>query len=586
MKSSTQWYQRQHFRTKLITSFLLLAIIPLILMFIFSLQLSNKIIVRSAQKNAEMIIDRTQEDLDSLFQEYVSFLTTISENAIIQEALQENFSLDDELYLQKLDSGKELLNIFSYRDDIYGIAVLGENGQHIIESGKILRSIDYRKTYWYREALQRTLKPNIIPPHIGSYLFEDEHDNFITFTVPVKNTISTARMGVVVLEVKENVLKKLLSNRLADAGYLFVQYNRSGFTSSDERAPDSNYLVRLANMKEIEKELLNENREIVLIRDLELSGIKLAAVLSIDELTRESKELTMILMVLIIGTITVASITASLLSNNIARPVKELGAVILKVEQGDLSARMENLPPDEFGDLGISFNHMVERIQQLLVEIREEEVKLRKSELRALQAQIHPHFLYNTLDSINWLSRENRNEDVIKLVGALTTLFRIVNSKGDDFIPMRSELEHVKSYLTIQKIRYDDSFTYDFDIDPLVLDVPVIKLILQPIIENAIYHGVKLAGGNRNIHIRARKIHDTMLIEISDNGKGMDSNRLGQVKSELEGTHKTKVSTVYGLKNVHDRIQIYYGDDFGLTIHSEKDEGTVVMYKIPIRETI
>lgn len=555
-------------------------------MFIFSLQLSNKIIVRSAQRNAEMIIDRTQEDIDSLFQEYFSFLTTISENAIIQEALQENFAHDNELYLQKLSSGKELLNIFSYRDDIFGIAILGENGQYIVEEEKRIRPIDYRKTYWYREALQRTLSPNIIPPHIGSYLFENESDTFITFTVPVKNIISTARMGIVVLEIKEQILKELLTNRLAEAGYLFVQYNRSGFTSSDERAPDSDYLVRLANMKRIEKELLNKNREIVLIRDLDFSGIKLAAVLSIDELTRESNELKMILIIIIIATSAVASITASLLSNIIAKPVKELGSTILKVEQGDLDARVENLPPDEFGDLGISFNHMVERIEQLLVEIREEEVKLRKSELRALQAQIHPHFLYNTLDSINWLSRENRNEDVIKLVEALTSLFRIVNSKGDDFIPMASELEHVKSYLTIQKIRYEDSFTYDFDIDPLVLNVPVIKLILQPIIENAIYHGVKLGGGKGNINIRARKIRDIMLIEISDNGKGMDEKRLQQVKRELDGTHETKASTVYGLKNVHDRIQIYYGQEFGLQIHSEEGNGTVVMYKIPIRETI
>jgi len=586
MKSIRQWYQDQHFRTKLIVSYLLLSVIPLLLLFSFSIQLSNRILVRSAQKNAEMIIDRTQEDLNSLFKEYISFLATISENAIIQEALQETFFLDNEQYHQKIESGRELLNIFKYRKDLYGIAVLGENGQNIIDSQKPLRSHDYRKTYWYREALQRAFSPNYLPLHMGSYLFDDDTENFITITTPVEDATSTARLGIVVLELREQVVKDLLGNRLGDFGYLFVQYSRSGFTSSDERIPDSNYLVRLANMREIEEKLLNQNKELVLIRDLELSGVKLAAVISLEELTRESKQLGMVLLILISGTILVATITASVLSKNIARPVQELSAVMRQVETGDLSARIENLPSDEFGALGISFNQMVTRIQRLLVEMHEEEVKLRKSELRALQAQVNPHFLYNTLDSINWLAREKRNEDVLKLVSALTTLFRIGISKGHDFISMQEELDHVKSYLTIQKVRFADSFTYEFDIDPKVLAIPVIKLILQPVVENALYHGIKRSGGKGNIQIRARKIHDKMIIEISDNGKGMTATRLLEVKAELSGSVEKKESTVYGLKNVHDRIQIYYGEAYGLTIHSEEDEGTVVMYKIPIREDV
>ena len=565
---------------------MLLSVIPLILMFAFSLQLSNRIIVRNAHKNAEMIIDRTQDDLDGLLREYFSFLQTIAENAIIQESLQENFSLDNELYRQKLASGRELLSLFDYRADIYGIAVLGENGQSILNLDVPSFSQDYRKTYWYREALQRTISRSYIPPHMGSYIFENGGESFITITIPVEDSISTARIGVVALELKEQVIKDLLANRLGEAGYLFVQYSRTGFTSSDARAPDSEYLVQLASMKTIDENLLKENRELVIIRDLELSGVKLAAVISLDELTREGKQLALILFIIIIGTISGAAITASVLSKNIAKPVQALGSAMLQVERGDLGARVINLPPDEFGDLGRNFNQMIDRIQRLLVEIREEEVKLRKSELRTLQAQINPHFLYNTLDTISWLARENRNEDVLEVVSALTTLYRIGISKGRDFISMKEELEHVKSYLLIQKFRYDFSFTYEFDIDPLVLDIPVIKLILQPIVENALYYGIKKAGGKGHIELRARKINKHIMIEIADNGKGMKSQRLEEVQGVLSGSDKPLTSPVYGLKNVHERIQIYYGLDFGLTIHSEEHHGTLVMYKIPIREGI
>lgn len=586
MEKLLTFYARQKFRNKLILSYLIIAIVPLLLMFGFSYKLSNTIIVKNTRNNAELIIDRTQEDLNNLFSEYISFLQTIADNPITQQALQMQINPQSSEYQLIIKTGEDLLNIFRYRDDIYSLAVIGENGQNIFNSNRPRKRLDFRETYWYREALQSPFSPNYIAPHIGSYLFDDNGDDFFTLSIPVEDSISTARLGIVVIEIQEQVIAELLTSRLGDVGYLFVQYNRSGFTSSNESIPDSNYLVRLANMREIEKELLNENKELVLIRDLYIKGIKLAAVISLDELTRESKQIGLILLIIIIASILLAGATARLVSGGIAKPVQQLSHTMLKVEQGDLSARMKHLPPDEFGDLGRSFNQMVERVEKLMQEVKDEELALRKSELRALQAQINPHFLYNTLDSINWLSRQKRYEDVIKLVNSLTTLFRIGISKGNDFITLKEELDHLKSYLAIQKIRYENAFTYDFNIDESLLNTFVIKLILQPIIENALYHGIKMAGGKGNITIHARRLRNTMLIEVSDNGRGMSEFRLKEVKEELAGRNRYSEQTVYGLKNVNDRICIYYGEKYSLQIHSQEYEGTIVFFKIPIKEEL
>ena len=319
---------------------------------------------------------------------------------------------------------------------------------------------------------------------------------------------------MVIIDIEERVIKEILHNRLGKRGYLFVQYNRSGFTSSHGQAPDSDYLIRLANNEIIDQELLDRNKEIVLIRDLIFEDMTLASVVSLVELTRDSRQIGSILLVMILLNMSFSVILASLLSGNIARPVQKMRSLMLKVQREDLTVRMTELTGDDLGDLGRSFNQMVQRIQNLMDDVREDQIQLRKAELRTLQAQINPHFLYNTLDSINWLSREGRNDDIIAMVTSLTTLFRTGISRGQDMIPLREEFSHIKSYLTIQKIRYENKFFYEFDLDDAVMEVMTLKLILQPIVENALYHGLKMNKGKGLISLRARKVKNQVLQEV------------------------------------------------------------------------
>jgi two-component system sensor histidine kinase YesM len=230
--------------------------------------------------------------------------------------------------------------------------------------------------------------------------------------------------------------------------------------------------------------------------------------------------------------------------------------------------------------LSESFGHMVVRIQQLMARVRSEEVELRKTELKALQAQINPHFLYNTLDSIAWMCEQGRNSEAVQMVHALATLFRISISRGQELIPISKEIEHAKSYLQIEKYRYKDRFAYRFEVDPACEEFLCNKITLQPIIENAICHGLDMLEDEGCIEITVKQDGGDILFIVKDNGIGMTQQQADSMLNR-EASDRTGI----GIKNVNDRLRIYFGEGYGLHIQSELDVGTTVEIRMPkVRE--
>ena len=232
--------------------------------------------------------------------------------------------------------------------------------------------------------------------------------------------------------------------------------------------------------------------------------------------------------------------------------------------------------------LSDSFGDMVVRIQELMTRVRSEEVALRKTELRALQAQINPHFLYNTLDSIALMCEDGRNKDAVDMVNALARLFRISISKGHELIPIQKEVEHAQSYLKIQKFRYKNQFEYGFEVEEQCLKYYCNKITLQPIIENAIYHGVNGLVDEGHIEIRVRAEGEDVLFTVEDNGVGMEPEQIEEIFRR-----KPDGKSGIGIKNVNDRLKIWFGDAYGITIESVPDEGTKVTVRMPkVREEV
>lgn len=270
-----------------------------------------------------------------------------------------------------------------------------------------------------------------------------------------------------------------------------------------------------------------------------------------------------------------------LLSNVITKPMKKLVHAMQEFENNAEICNYQSVTGvQEVQDLSDSFTHMAKMIRELMNRVKMEEISLRKTELKALQAQINPHFLYNTLDSIQWMCEQEKNGDAVKMVSALAKLFRISISRGRELIPIADEINHAKSYLLIQSYRYKNQFTYEFDIEEAVISYYCNKITLQPLIENAIYHGINRMVDEGLIRITARAEGDDIVFEVADNGAGMTAEQCkGILKKERSD------SSGIGIKNVNDRIKIFFGESYGIQIDSEPDIGTTIKIRFPkIRE--
>ena len=287
------------------------------------------------------------------------------------------------------------------------------------------------------------------------------------------------------------------------------------------------------------------------------------------------------------------------LSHSISRPISQLASFMRKVEEGNMSIRIPEEREDEIGLLGRSFNKMLSQMTRLISQVWAEQRLKREAELRSLQAHIQPHFLYNTLDTIQWLARKDGAKEATEMVEALSKLFRIGLSKGQEMIPLADEIEHIRSYLKIQQTRYKDKLNYRIEVDGSGDDLFVLKLILQPLVENAIYHGIKERRGPGMITIRAIISEEILELVIQDDGAGMSEARLESLRAVLRAVPSVHEASAaqraaeerrqgqgqaasYGLRNVQERMRLSFGETSGITIESKEKAGTTVIMKHPI----
>lgn len=305
------------------------------------------------------------------------------------------------------------------------------------------------------------------------------------------------------------------------------------------------------------------------------------------ELMRESFTRWQALSILLIfGAVGFSVVAAWGLSRSIYTPIKKLHDVTTTITKNDLQVLMTGEHSDEITELGMSFNIMIGKIKELLDSKIKEQEELKKAELRALQAQINPHFLYNTLDTIIWMAQAKKTEQVIMIVSTLSNFFRISLSKGMDWITIGEEVELTKNYLTIQKMRYEDIMDFTIDVEDNIKKYTVLKLILQPLVENALYHGIKNKRQGGNITVRGKRLDQhQVILEVEDTGIGFTPEKLNQLQAELaEESYDLKVESGFGIANVYRRIRLYYGRQFGLTVKSEYNSGTCVTLLIPARK--
>ena len=281
----------------------------------------------------------------------------------------------------------------------------------------------------------------------------------------------------------------------------------------------------------------------------------------------------------------------NLVSGHIADPIKKL-CNYTKRSENDLLENNLKSNILEIDELSYNFNDKIIRIKELIENIKIEQKNKKNTELWLLQAQINPHFLYNTLDTVVWMAEAGDSKKVVDMITALSSFLRIGLNKGKKFIQIREEIRHIESYLKIQKFRYDDILEYSIEIEDSLYDMRILKLLLQPLVENALYHGIKYKREGGSIRIRGYEKYNNIILEVIDNGVGMDENKLNKIKAVIENTSLENSDIIrttgdsFGLYNVAERIRLYYGNEYGLDIDSKENIGTKVTIVLPIEHTL
>lgn len=267
---------------------------------------------------------------------------------------------------------------------------------------------------------------------------------------------------------------------------------------------------------------------------------------------------------------------------SISRPIKKITEVTNSVASGDLSVRSDVFEGEETKALSTSLNSMIDKIDDLISQVTREQIRLRKAEFELLQSQINPHFLYNTLDAIVWLAESGEKEKVVSTVGSLSDFFRASLNQGKDIVTIKEDIGHVRSYLEIQHVRYQDILDYEINVPEEVYPYLIPKITIQPLVENALYHGIKNKRGKGKISITGKKQDDCVYIYVTDNGMGITEDRLNVVMNNINNRSESE-KTTYGLYNVNERIRLDFGEEYGIKIESEHGAGTTVSIKLPLR---
>ncbi|WP_223820838.1 sensor histidine kinase [Bacillus sp. S3] len=399
--------------------------------------------------------------------------------------------------------------------------------------------------------------------------------------------------GIVLFNLRAEFFEQVLNKSLiGENGYLALVSPDGKYESKnvkEEYKLDKSTLVSLQRLKKRSGQFSYKSSSgeemIVLYDTLEANNWKIAAVIPQDVMLKKVnyiKGFTVFLMVFVI--VAVIYLT-NIVGRYISKPFERLADQMGKIDKEHLELNVEMSGPKEMQILHTGFKELIIRIQTLMEQIQLEQEEKRQLEFAIMHAQINPHFLYNTLYSIKGLCDMGLNKDASQMITALSSFFRIGISKGKEIISIQEEIEHIQHYLFIQEMRYGDDFTYEIDVDPEILSYNIIKLSLQPLIENAIYHGVKQKRGQGKITIKGYQAEDAIHLEVADNGNGIEPHRLQDILAEIAASYQDKKRFIgIGLKSVNERIEIHFGKEYGLTIASEPGKGTVASITIPKTE--
>ena len=492
------------------------------------------------------------------------------------------------------DSLTEGMNLLyeENRDALVSVAVFDSSGNLIsaVPLSTLKEAAVPEESAWFRAAMEKMENLHFSTPHIQN-LFDDP-DYRYRWVVSLSRHVQLTRggateSGVLLVDMSFYGIEQVCRDvELSNGGYLYL-IDGSGELIYPPRQQliyagllEENNLIAATYRDGTHQESFQGKSRQVTVKTVGYTGWKLVGVVPAESLAENSQQMLLFGLSLLLFVVFLMAYLNFRISAHISDPIRSLEHAIKELEAGCEDVEIEEKGCYEVQRLGHSIRSMVSTMRHLMEDIIEQEEQKRRSELEVLQSQINPHFLYNTLDSVIWMTEAGRHEEAIQMVTSLARLFRISLSRGKSVIPLSSELEHARYYMNIQQIRYKNKFSVQINALPGTEGLYTLKLVVQPILENAIYHGLSSAEDDGLITVTARREEDDLVIEVADNGMGMRPEVADSLLDEDRPDVRTSGSGI-GVRNVHRRIRLTFGERYGLSIHSEPDVGTRVEIRLP-----
>lgn len=579
---------------KLILFFLPLAIVPLFILGTFSYYKSAEVVQRQVCQTILESLSQVNYSLNYFVKDIEQLSMYIYSNREIQDVLSKP---EDRPLVEKHQDEKRVnsiietfLGIKNWNVEIY---LLGENGDRYF-TGKLLpNQYDQYNVNWGLFRQMGIADGNLVWDTHYSMKKTDDFGIVLSSGRKLKKIVTNEPLGYMVVDIMENALADKYNKAQLQPGGQMLLLDRNGYVISS--VPSKHIVGTKLNEPYLDRVLSggkgffelenNESAPTMVIYDTsEVTGFKLVSVVPAAVLTKESSSIRNLtfFVVIVFGLITCW--LAYVLSVMITNPLRKLKSLMFHVENGNMDVQFSSRSRDEIGQLGLSFNKMVLRIKQLIDEVYKKQLMVQEAEIKAIQAQFNPHFLYNALDSINWMARIHKLNDISKTVVSLGELLRFSIRKGAPFIKVKEDIQQIRNYLVIQKMRHGDKLEAEIEMDEEIKELYTLKLLIQPLVENAITHGLETKPGKGHLIIKGTMQGERIQFEVADNGIGMPQDQVDRV---LNGQFQANsgYSTGIGLENLRKRLELYFGTNYRFVIESKQLEGTKVIIEIPaIRE--
>ena len=573
---------RQGIQASVLVSFTVVSILVVLL-------LSWVLYNRFTQRTRVMMTESTQQLMSQTETNLEDYLTSMRR---VSDAMYYDVIKDKDLARDSLDSEMFLL-YEANKDNLISFALFKRDGSLVSAApiSAMKSRIDVREQPWFNLAMEEPENLHFSTPHVQN-IFDASTFRYywvISLSRIVELTDKGVPMrGVLLVDMNYSTIEQMMERVNSSNSYQYFYLCDSDgeliYHPRQMRINAGNYKENNAQVCEYEdgvhEERFDGEDRLVIVNTISYTGWKLVCVIPMNGFQLGNVSMRIFTLMVILATILAILVVNRIVTIQITSPILQLNRSIQNMEGGRVDPDSVYIGgPAEIEHLGRSLQGSFQQVNTLMDDLLSEQDERRRSELDALQSQINPHFLYNTLDSIVWMIEGEKNDDAVFMVTQLASLFRISLSRGRTVISIKDELVHARNYMNIQKVRYKDAFEVYWDIQEEVLSFCTVKLIVQPILENALYYGIDAMGDEGEIHVKGVKQGEDIYLTITDNGLGMPEETVRQLLVDESRVHKN--GSGVGLINVHKRIQLRFGEAYGLIIRSEPDEGTAVTIHLP-----